>query len=307
MINAKDISAPVLTLSSGRLKVEIATPGGSVQRGTRFDVTGHVAQVTLDGKHTFCVVENFNDSRDTGGLGLCNEFVGSGHPAEGALKAGDTFPKLGVGIVEFTGRGEGAAMERIVRQPCPVFVEGAGADGTAAGDTLVFLAEPVECDGIAMRLRKTLTVHADTLTIAYEMENAGEAPITSREYNHNFVQIDGHEVGPDYELTFSHPVEVYPTELISDLIIEGGTVRWARVPKQAFFCLPRGFGGEKGHTWQIVHEPSGVGLREIDDFAVEHIALWGKSHVVSPEVFIEVALKPGETARWARKYEFFAK
>lgn len=307
MLDAKDISAPNLTLQNDRLKVEVMTPWGPVQRGTRFDVAGLVSQVTLDGKHTYCVVENFNDSRDTGGLGLCNEFAGCGHSSDGGPKAGERFPKLGIGIVEYTGHGDGPMMERRVVEPYPVLVGGAQADGAVLGDTLTFVSQPVAFEGIAVRLTKKLTLRETALTVAYELENVGSAPVSTREYNHNFVQIDGHEVGPDYRLTFSHLVEVYPTELVSDLDVRGDAVRWVRVPREAFFCLPRGFGSEKGHTWELVHEPSGVGLRESDDFAVEHIALWGKSHVVSPEIFIEVKLQPGERARWARSYEFFVK
>lgn len=307
MLDAKTIATPVLTLNNDRLQVDVMTPWGAVQRGTRFDTAGLVTQVRLDGAHTYCVVENFNDGRDTGGLGLCNEFIGCGHATDGGPKAGDRFPKLGIGIVEYTGRGDGPMMERLVVEPFPVMVEGAAADGTAAGDTLIFVTQPVAFEGIAVRLTKTLTVRDNTLCVAYEMENLGDAPVRTREYNHNFVQIDGREIGPDYRLTFSHPVEVYPTELVSDLDIHGDTVGWVRVPQMPFFCLPRGFGADKGHRWELVHQPSGVGLRESDDFAVEHIALWGKSHVVSPEIFVEVQLQPGERARWSRTYEFFGK
>ncbi|MBE3039355.1 MAG: hypothetical protein IMZ62_11155, partial [Chloroflexi bacterium] len=42
-----------ILLNSQRLEVEISTPGAAYH-STRFDWSGFITQVTLDGAHTFC-------------------------------------------------------------------------------------------------------------------------------------------------------------------------------------------------------------------------------------------------------------
>jgi hypothetical protein len=43
----------------------------------------------------------------------------------------------------------------------------------------------------------------------------------------------------------------------------------------------------------------------VDDFAPSRVALWGRAHVVSIEVFVDHNLQPGEAQIWSRRYEFF--
>jgi len=82
---------------------------------------------------------------------------------------------------------------------------------------------------------------------------------------------------------------------------------WNDIPSQAFYARVEEVEQPKGAAWELVHQPSGVGVREWSDFQVSAIALWGLGHVVSPEVFIQIAVQPGETQCWSRRYEFFAR
>ncbi|HOA98159.1 MAG TPA: hypothetical protein PKK29_10340, partial [Acetivibrio saccincola] len=59
------------------------------------------------------------------------------------------------------------------------------------------------------------------------------------------------------------------------------------------------------HYWELVFEPLKAGVREYSNFNVKSLALWGTTHVISPEVFIDVNIQPGKIQKWARKYEFF--
>ena len=56
-------------LKSDRLLVEIAKPG-TVYAGSRFDWTGFITQVYLDGKHTFCAYEDVVPGR-----AVCGDYV----------------------------------------------------------------------------------------------------------------------------------------------------------------------------------------------------------------------------------------
>ncbi|MNN53527.1 hypothetical protein D3C81_1682880 [compost metagenome] len=110
------------------------------------------------------------------------------------------------------------------------------------------------------------------------------------------------------------PFELNPwsddKETMDDLVFGSeagiGTVGWHRNPGNPFYFLHEGFEGAKHPwLWELIHQPSGVGVRELSNFSVSEVAVWGQGHVISPEMFIEVKVAPGERKNWSRVYEFF--
>lgn len=288
------MSEQMLILQNDRLKVEIAYPG-SGYRGSRFDWTGFVTQVTLDGRHTFCVPESLVPGRGSGGAGLCNEF--GIHEPIGYEDAavGEQFSKLGVGLLT---RPDGKPYDFFRPyeiQPFPVHVE-------TGVDKVVFTSEPLACRGYAARLTKSLSIQDNKLLIEYRLENVGERSLKTTEYVHNFIGIDGHRIGPDYELRLPYPIELSePAEIFE---LSDNRISWRWTPESDFYCIPGGFPGGEVHQWELMHKPSGVGIREESRLPVGRVCLWGTTHVASPEVFIGINLAPGDTQTWSRGYEF---
>lgn len=68
--------------------------------GVRFDWNGFITQVTLDGKHTFCVPEALEPGRGTGGCGLCGEFGIHDPLGYDETPIGEYFPKIGAGLLK---------------------------------------------------------------------------------------------------------------------------------------------------------------------------------------------------------------
>ncbi len=291
-------TSPIL-LHSNRLSVEIAAPGTVYQR-TRFDWAGFITQVTLDGSHTFCVPEDYDPKAGTGGIGLCSEFGIEKTVGYSDAKPGETFPKLGVGLLV---RPDDSAYNFFrpyeIAQPFPIHVD-AGA-GFAR-----FTIELVECRGYAAREIRTVSVEGNCLQIACLLENAGSRPIITHEYCHNFIGIDRQPVGPDYELRFPYPVGFDEIQVNTDILqVQGGNIRWKATPQKPFFCRPTGFSRTGQPQWELRLASSGVGARELDDFAPSRVALWGVAHVVSAEVYTDINLQPGQSQAWTRRYEFF--
>jgi hypothetical protein len=54
-----------------------------------------------------------------------------------------------------------------------------------------------------------------------------------------------------------------------------------------------------------MHSSTGHGVRVKEQFRLFKFALWAKSHVISPEFFVWIDLRPGETQTWQRQYTFF--
>lgn len=291
----QSIDMEPLMLTSERLTVEIAPPGG-VYRGSRFDWTGFITQVTLDGRHTFCVPESMTPGMVTGGIGLCNEFGISEPVGYADARRGDKFPKIGIGLLQRGEETEYHFARTYPISPFPMTLT------TSAGEAK-FVVDPVNCRGYAVKLEKTIAAAGNRLRIAYQLQNVGSKPICTTEYCHNFIGIDGYTVGPDYRLRFPYRVKMDNDEPV---LAKDGEIEWTWEIKRDFYRQIRGFDGLPDHRWELIHVPSGVGVREYDDFPACRVALWGRGHVVSPEAFIEIDLTTGESKRWSREYEFFA-
>ena len=315
-----------ISITSDRLTVEVAPPE-TTYKGTRFDWTGFITQVTLDGAHTFCVPESFEPGRGTGGIGLCNEFGIERPIGYDDAAPGEPFPKLGIGLLLRPDEGPYRFMvQHEIAERFPVHIE-------AALDQVRFVVDPVPCRGVAVRLTKTLAVSGNELTIDYQLENVGEQAIATHEYVHNFCGIDGHEMGPDYRLRFAQPVafedtlerireqmeanrdrlppeirDLTPEELQQRLLaiydVSGHDFSLHATPQRPFYCRLTGLARTDGPQWELTHVPTGIKMQEYDDFEPSRIAVWGESHVISAEVFVDIEVGPGEMQTWKRRYVF---
>lgn len=295
-----------IVLQSERLAVTMAAPG-SGYRGTRFDWTGFITQVTLatapGREHTFCVMESYVPGQGTGGVGLCNEFGIEMAIGYDDARPGELFPKLGIGLLT---RPDAAPYDFLRPYPIaalfPVQVETGATQAT-------FTVAPLDCRGYAARLVKTVAVAENALTIAYTLENVGQQPLVTREYCHNFMGIDGYPIGPDYVLRTPYPITLAPPaermgRLTDALEIIGGELHCRVTPQHPFYCRLQGFSHTDVAQWELTHKPSGITMREYDDFAPVQVAVWGTVHVISAEVFVGIDLLPGAAQHWTRRYTF---
>jgi hypothetical protein len=323
-----------IVLKSNRLSVEIAPPGTAYAR-TRFDWTAFITQVTLDsapagGGHAFCVPEDPDPTKGTGGIGLCNEFGIEQAIGYDDAQPGERFPKLGIGLLVRADEGPYTFMRPYeIGEHFPIQIE-------TTDNEARFLVEPVDCRGYAARLTKTVTVQDATLTLAYQLENVGQKPIQTDEYCHNFMGIDGHLMGPEYILRLPYDVrfkdpppgmlrralpgflrEILPDALLAPvarllmrrmgqvLAVNGPEISLRETPQRPFYRRLVGYALTEQPQFELRHTPTGVGMREFDDFSPCRVAVWGTTHVISAEIFCPIDVQPGETQTWTRRYEFF--
>jgi hypothetical protein len=183
---------------------------------------------------------------------------------------------------------------------------------SATPNQAAFIVEPVECRGYAVRLTKTAAVKSNWLEISYQLENVGTQPVNTHEYCHNFLGIDQQLMGPDYRLRLPYSIELeklpqFRGLLPENLVFDGKVFSLRATPQTPFYFRTLGFYRTQEPQWELLHLPSGVGLREYNDFAPARVAVWGTTHVISAEVFIDIHLEPGKTQSWSRRYEFFDK
>lgn len=289
-------------LRNEQLVVNIAKLG-EPYRGSRFEWAGFITGIKLlRGNHTFCVEESRTPGEGTGGQGLCSEFGITKPVGYDEAKAGDLFPKLGIGLLTRPDEAEYQFFREYQIDPFEVEVR------QVTDQAIEFVSLPRECLGYAAKIVKTISIEDNQLKIEYTLHNTGEKPIRTEEYCHNFLGIDNHPVGPDYSLKL--PIQFKPwsdeAETMEDLVFTSSDVTWKRQPAQPFYFRLPGFdGSECPWLWEMLHRPSGVGIRELSKFSVASAAVWGIGHVISPEMFIEVNVEPGLTKTWSRVYEFF--
>jgi hypothetical protein len=92
----------------------------------------------------------------------------------------------------------------------------------------------------------------------------------------------------------------------TDIQIQGHDFRPNTTPHAPFYFRPLGFTKSDSYQWELTHLPSGVKMREYDDFTPSRVAVWGTTHVISAEIFVDIYLHPGQAKTWTRKYEFIA-
>ena len=315
-----------LTITSSRLAVEIAQPG-TVYRGTRFDWSGFITQVTLDGKHTFCMPESLEPGQGTGGIGLCNEFSNELTVGYDEAKPGEPFLKLGIGLLKRPDEGSyNFFRPHEIVENFPIHVE-------PKPDQVIFYVEPIECRGYAARLEKTVSVQENKLILGYSLKNTGTRTITTHEYCHNFLGINQLPIGPDYQLRFPQQVELEPPppnmhrmappnmrwipkpilrwlitrmmrQMQGSLLMKGSQITWKEIPEKAFFSRLVGFKFRTEAQWELFHRPSRLIVREVDNFPPSRLVVWGTTHVVSAEVYTDIHIQPGESQEWQRVFEF---
>ncbi len=286
----------MIELKNDRLTVEIAKPR-TVYTGQRFDATGWVAQITLDGLHTFCSSESgAGNGKGTGGVGICNEFGLTEAIGYDEIGSGEWFPKLGVGILKRPDNKPYSFMLPHEVRPYPI-------DFSADETSVEFRVHPVDCRGYAAALTKRLSINDDQLQIAYRLDNTGSRAIHTHEYCHNFLLIARHPVGPEYSLHHGCPMSTPPRSKI--LKTDAGETQWLSLaPADDHYYFRCDNPPSNGRTWRMLHTPTGLSVSEQTDRPWMRFALWGGRDVISPEAFIAIDLDPGQTMTWTRTFKF---
>lgn len=285
-----------LRIKNNCLSVEISAPG-SYYKGSRFDWNGFITQVILDDEHTFCVPESLVEGIGTGGCGFCGEFGIQEPVGYYEAKVGDCFPKIGVGNLIRNDLTEYDFFKPYQFKPYNSTVI-TGIDG------IEFISEPDDCNGYAFLYKKHITLDDNRIKIHYILKNTGEKAINTTEYCHNFIGIDNQTVGSDYvlKLPYNPVIDSLPLAIVQDC----NELSWKdKGWSKDFYCIIKGYGKESPYAWELINKKAGVGLREMVSFEPLRIALWGMAHVISPEVFINIDVQPGEEQTWSRQYEFF--
>ena len=282
-------------LKSECLEVDLFVPH-STYTGVRFDWTGLITQVTFEGKHTYCTSETMKDEMGTGGIGLSNEFGIYTPVGYYEIQPGQKFMKIGVGLLT---RPDGGPYDFFRKYELNPFMK----ELKLEKDSIEFYMDAIPCNGYAVDLKKVISVSGNRLKIEYSLINKGEKPIFTEEYTHNFLSINRNDIDSKYHLEIKSPVEYGYRQ--GDMRISDTSITWDETPNETFYCRSIEKCNFDSLRWELTHDTEGVGVREYGDFPADLVAVWGMAHVVSPEIYCRINVKPGNTQEWTREYEFF--
>ena len=279
-----------MLLKNERLLIEIGQ-----YEGARFDRTGFISQVTLDGKYTFCTTQNYGDQSNYLGKGLCNEFGLNYAINYDSTAVDEWFIKPGVGLLKKEKDEEYISWNFYEVEPL-VFIEEAGED------YIKFVAKDLKCMNYGISYTKIIKIIDNKLTIDYKLRNIGNERICINEYCHNFISINETKIGADYSVKL--PIAVTYQSENDELSINGNLATWKKECSRQFYYGISASDESLGKLWTISHNKLGVSISERVSCDVIRFALWGKEHVISPEMFIKIQLGPEEEKCWQREFEF---
>lgn len=277
------------------MSVSILYPGTRYRR-SRFDWTGMVEQISL-GSVRFLGMEADGQYKGTEGIGLSSEFGIKTPLSYWRTLPGKEFMKIGVG-----------ALRRDSIKPYNFFrdypVRPFETEVRSFENKVEFIqkdcsAGPYRCD-----YQKTIEIADRELIIHSHLINKGERTIKTEEYCHNFFRPGDAGITGSTYIETSHPLK--SRKEVGPIRIDSGKISFPKAPDEVFYTYGLFRDSPKDFTWKIADEESGLSVTGIEDFPVSKFALWGMSHVISPETFHSFILKPREDLKWRRKYRFKA-
>ncbi len=283
-----------MEIQSRRLTVQIAEPG-TVYAGPRFDWTGFITQVTLDGTHRFCVPESLVPGKGTGGIGLCSEFGIAAAIGFDETSPGQSFPKLGIGLLTRYDDRPYSFWNPYPIEPFPCEI-------TSTGDRASFRSLPLPCRGREALLLKQVSVDECTLRVEYRLENVGTLPIETEEYNHNFLGFAAEPTGPGFRLGL--PFDTSGAEAAHPLQLDSRGLTWTATPQEPFQIRFNQTPEGETPCWKLRHEASGLSVCETLSAPWTRLNLYGTEHSICPETFFPISIAPGQIVEWSRTWRF---
>lgn len=268
---------------------------------SRFDWTGKITAVIYKNIAitTKEKLKNQNDSID--GKGFYNEFGIEIPIGFDEINEGEWFHKIGVGILKkdhepyyFNKNYEiQAAVFKVNTTPNKISIN----------------CEAPNVNGYSYHLKKEIELLQNGFFIHYQLKNTGTKTISTDEYNHNFITINNELLDENYVLKFPFSLDATLFDAIvnpkENMVINQQEFSFKNSDQEEFYFSNLSGGKAVTASWELINKKAKLGIRETGSFKTSKINLWGSKHVISPELFYELKVMPGETINWSRTYQLF--
>lgn len=268
---------------------------------SRFDWTGKIVEVKFRGMPVSIAERPDGENEHEFGKGFYNEFGIDTALGFEEAEVGGWFHKIGVGILK-----KDDAQYLFSK---PYEIQPAAFEVRSESDKIVIRCTSQHVNGHAYCLRKEIELQNSGFSISYHLENTGEKEIITDEYVHNFMALNNQVIGMNYILRFPFQLQQEGSGATVNpegkVYFQDHDIQFKGTPQEVFFFSHLNSRKNVDAAWELVQLKSNLGIREFGNFKTHKVNLWGWKHVVCPELFFNVSIKPGQSSEWSRNYEIF--
>lgn len=287
-------------LKNENLEIHIDLPNENYNF-SRFDWTGKIVEVKFQNIHLTSVERTDCENENSFGKGFYNEFGIDTALGFDDADIGGWFHKIGVGLLKKDDY-QYLFSKNYDIKPAEFEI-------ITESNKILIICKSQSVNGYSYVLKKEIELHENNFTIKYYLHNTGEKDIITDEYIHNFTAINKDLTGPDYLLKF--PFQLKP-ELFKETVnperkveIGQNEIAFNSSTNEQFFFSNISGNENVNAKWELINLKSKIGISETGSFQTNKVNLWGWKHVISPELFFNVFIKPDQSAEWTRTYHVY--
>jgi hypothetical protein len=308
---------PHVVLKNDKLKFTVYEPDAKkgFYRGTRFDHAGVFGNVEFAGHKIFGPWKETHDPTNHDDIvGPCEEFGITTPLGYDDAKVGGTFLKIGVGELEKP-KEEKYSFAKKYKVVKPLEWKRDRGEPRAPGlehQNWQTWQTSQKANGYGYEYQKSVVFDENhtAIIIFYKLKNTGEKRIVTDFYNHNFFNVDGDAVGPNYSLKFQFEPKAQDLKgKFGELVeIKDEALRFKdKLPTGQFVMASlTGFDvkNEPHRVFRMHHAPSGITVTAGHSYAFAKFNVWGIKTTICPEPYMAIDLKPGDEVKWSITYTF---
>lgn len=268
---------------------------------SRFDWTGKIRTVKFKNIYVSGVEKLNNINDNIYGKGFYNEFGIDVPVGYDDIAEGEWFHKIGVGILKKKGEVYDF-MRNYEMKPAEFNVK-------VESNKIIIDCKSHIINGYSYVLKKEIELFESSFVINYKLDNTGEKIITTNEYNHNFLAINKSLISSDYILKFPFKIKpkLFGATVNSEEKVKIGQneIVFNNTPNEQFFFSNLSGNENVDASWELINTKSKIGISETASFKTTKVNLWGWKHVISPELFFDINIKPDQVIEWSRTYNMF--
>ena len=174
---------------------------------------------------------------------------------------------------------------------------------------VLIVCKSKDVNGYSYVLKKEIELQESSFMVKYDLQNTGVKDIVTDEYAHNFIAINKDLIGSDYVLKFPFLLksQFFGEAVNPDQKVDVGQneIKFNGSPEEQFFFSNLSGNEDVDAIWDLINIKNKIGISESGNFKTNKINLWGWRHVISPELFFNVSVKPGQSTRWSRTYKAY--
>lgn len=317
---------PAVNIGNGSLELKVYLPDADhgFYRGTRFDWSGIIGDLSFGGHHLYDpwfsavdpAVHDFTyrgpDLEIVSGLansatGPAEEFIGADGSALGfnSAQPGGNFIKIGIGVLR---RPDAKPYDNF--RVYEIVDHGMWQVHAHANSVQVSQRLNDHSTGYSYLYTKTiqLVLGKPVLIIQHSLKNLGRLPIATELYDHNFVNIYQRTTGPDFKIIFPFAAHFLKPGKQDLCRIEGNQFLYNRpfTERDEFYVQIGGYESTAdNYNFRVENRVAGIGIHIQADRPLAHASLWAIRSVLAVEPYINLVIPPGQTARWSYTYTYY--